>query len=378
MEQEERAYYIDWIKIGVVLLLVPFHAAISFTIHGDVPIKYPVHVPVLEAFMAFLSIWMMPILFLISGMSSYYSLRKRTGEEFMRERLNKLLIPYAAGFILTCPVISYIRALFIGSFDGSLLQFYPHFFNRVYPEGNFSWWHLWFLLYLFIITLILRPVFVRMNENHLRKRIVKLSARFEKGFWIYLIPLPVMIIEMIIRPLFHGAHGLISIWSSLVFYLLLVFMGFCLAMNEKVMDNIERYKLFSLALGAMLSVAIWIWPEIDGRAFSPRLYHAYITFMTFAWMYAILGHGKAFFNMKSKFYSYLNDASFPFYILHYLPVTLLAFFMAGVSVNVWAKYVIIVLGSYAAAFALYEVIRRMPLVGFLFGIKSAQMRVPVE
>jgi hypothetical protein len=35
MAQEPRAYYLDWVRIMVILLLVPFHSAVALTIHGD-------------------------------------------------------------------------------------------------------------------------------------------------------------------------------------------------------------------------------------------------------------------------------------------------------------------------------------------------------
>ena len=377
MNQRDRTYYIDWIRIGVVLLLVPFHSAITFTIQGVMPIKYTQHVPILDVFMWFLSLWIMPILFLISGMSSYYSLQKRTSKEYMRERRNKLLIPFLAGFLLICPAISYFRALFIGSFSDNFLQFYPHFFDKAYPQGNLGWWHFWFLIYLFVFTLILRPVFARMNEESLRARIIKISAHFEKGLWIYLLPIPLMVTEMVLRPLFPGDQNLVWDWANFTFYFLLVFFGFVFAMNEKILDNIQRIRVFSLVIGVTLFATSVVWVMTSAGGSLSRISHAYNTLMIFALIFAILGYAKAFLNMKNRLYSYLNNATFPFYAFHYLPITILAFFIAKESVNVWVKYLIIVFGTYLATFALYEIIKRIPFLRFLFGIKFAGVKYKV-
>ena len=173
MDKGERFYFLDWVKIGVILLLVPFHAAVVFTIHGDMSIKYTQqHVPVLDISIWFLSLWMMPVLFLISGMNSYYSLENRTPKEYMRERYTKLLIPFLASLFLICPIISYFRAIFIESFRDNFVHFYPLFFGKAYPQGNLSWWHFWFLIYLFVFTLILRPFFSRMNRSNIKIKIV--------------------------------------------------------------------------------------------------------------------------------------------------------------------------------------------------------------
>lgn len=373
MNPRDRAYYIDGIRIGVVLLLVPFHAAITFTVHGDVPIKYPQPDLALDILMWFLSLWNMPILFLISGMSSYYSLQERTDQEYMRERRNKLLIPFLAGFLLMCPIISYFRALFIGSFDGNFLEFFPHFFDSAYPPGNLSWWHFWFLIYLYVFTLILRPVFVQMKKDDLRARIIRLTTPFERGLWIYLLPIPFMITEMTLRPSFPGAQSLIWDWANFIFYFLLVFVGFVFEVNEKIIDNIHRIRLFSLTIAVILFSAAVVWSKTGEGGPSYRIYHAYNTLMIFAWIFTILGYAKALFNMKNRLYPYLNQAAFPFYIFHYLPVTILAFLIAKENMNVGFKYLIMVAGTYLVTFALYEIMKRIPFLRFFFGINVSKV-----
>jgi surface polysaccharide O-acyltransferase-like enzyme len=295
----------------------------------------------------------------------------------MRERRNKLLIPFLAGYFLICPAISYFRALFIGSFSDNFLQFYPHFFDKAYPQGNLSWWHFWFLIYLFVFTLILRPVFVRMNKENLRARIIKISAHFEKGLRVYLLPIPLMVTEMVLRPLFPGVQNLIWDWANFTFYFLLVFFGFVFAMNEKILDNIQRIRVFSLVIGVTLFATSVVWAMTSAGGSVSRIFHAYNTLMIFALIFAILGYAKAFLNMKKRLYSYLNNATFPFYAFHYLPITILAFFIAKESMNVWFKYLIVVFGTYLATFALYEIIKRIPFLRFLFGIKFAGVKYKV-
>ena len=44
--------------------------------------------------------WFMVLLFIIAGMSSRYSLQKRTGKQFIKERAVKLLIPSTLGLFV--------------------------------------------------------------------------------------------------------------------------------------------------------------------------------------------------------------------------------------------------------------------------------------
>jgi peptidoglycan/LPS O-acetylase OafA/YrhL len=326
-------------------------------------------VPGLDIFTWLLSLWIMPALFLVSGMSAYFSLRSRTGKEFMRERYQKLLLPFFAGVVLICPIMAYLRALFMGAVQGDFVHFYPLFFNGGYPKGNFNWGHLWFLLYLFVFTAILRPLLVYMKREDVQARLVDMSAILGKGLFVYLPALPLMVTEALLRPSFPGMQNLYWDWANFIFYLVLVFYGFLLATNKKIVDNIERIRVFSLVLGAALFALVAI-PATSGvRGFMGRAYHAYNALMVFAWVYAVLGYAKALVNRRCRIYSYLNSASFPFYIFHFLPVTVAAYFVARMEIDVWWRYLIIVACSYPATFAVYEIVKRIPLIRFLFGIK---------
>ena len=108
----------------------------------------------LRSIMIFLHNWRMPLLFLLSGAGTYFALGKRTPGQYLSERFKRLFIPLVAGIFILVPVQVYIEK---ASVYGSLLDFYPHMFEGIYPEGNFSWHHLWFIAYLFVIALFISP-----------------------------------------------------------------------------------------------------------------------------------------------------------------------------------------------------------------------------
>ena len=370
MAQDSRAYYLDWIRIIVILLLVPFHSAITFTVHGDGFIKYPQNVPLMDDFLWFLSIWIMPVLFLISGMSAYFALERRTPAQFARERRSKLLLPLGAGFLLVCPPLSYLRALFMGSFHGSLIQFYPHFFNGAYPRGNLNWGHLWFLAYLFVFTLILLPLFVRMRREPLRTRLAEASAVLEKGLWIYLIAAPLMITESVLRPIFTGMQNLIWDWANFIFYLALVFYGFIFAINGRILGNVQRIRAIFLGMGIVLFAGAVASRRMGVASPLARVFPAYNVLMVFSWVFAVLGYAKKLLNMRNRVYSFLNEASFPFYVFHFLPITMVAYFIARANGNVWLKYILLVVVAYPSTFGLYGIVRRIPYLRGAFGIRA--------
>lgn len=56
----------------------------------------------LTAFNAFLEIWHMPLLFVLSGAGTWFALGSRTAREYARERVFRLFVPLVCG-ILTFP-----------------------------------------------------------------------------------------------------------------------------------------------------------------------------------------------------------------------------------------------------------------------------------
>jgi glucans biosynthesis protein C len=367
MGQRTRAYYLDWIRIVVILLLVPFHSAVTFSAHADGFIRYPLNVPGIDGFLWFLSLWIMPILFLTAGFSANYALEKRRAEEFARERRDKLLTPLLAGMLLVCPPMSYLRALFMGTFHGGLVGFYPRFFYGFYPHGNLNWGHLWFLAYLFVFSSILLPLFVRINRGVPRARLVKASAILEKGLCLYLVTIPLMVTETILRPIFPGFQNLVWDWANFVFYLALVLYGFIFALNERIVENIQRIRAVTFWL-AILLYAGAVTLRITGISLGV-FYPAYNVLMVFSLMFTVLGYAKTLLNTRSRPYDYLNKASFPFYIFHFLPITVAAYFFARADISVWLKWFLLIVVSYPATFVLYEMVRRVPYLRSVFGMR---------
>ncbi len=371
MDRIQRLWYMDWIRIIVILILVPFHSAVTCTTYGDAFIKFNQKVPVLNAFIWFMSIWIMPVLFMVSGMSSYFSMQHRTAGQYTRERYRKLIIPLFAGLLTVCTILSYFRALYLGTFHGTYLKFYPHFFtDGLAPKGNLNWGHLWFLAYLFLFSMILLPVFKYLNKENIKEKVRRASARFEKGLWIFFLALPIMLTETILRPRFPETLDLVTDWANVALYLILTLYGFMFALNQRMLDNIERFRIFSLVSGIALFASAYILKGDIHSSSTTFMIPAYNALMKFTWILTALGYAKKYLNHDNRPHSYLVNASFPVYIFHYLPITVIAYFIARSDMDIWLKYGILVVSAYPLTFAMYEILKKIPYVRFAFAIKQ--------
>lgn len=153
-QKQERQYYIDWLRIILILSVFLFHVGMIFN-------SWPWHIKndqqyggLLKQIMTFLHYWRMPLLFMLSGAGTYFALGKRTPGQYLSERFRRLIIPLVVGIFTLVPVQVYIEKI---SQYSSLIAYYPHMFEGIYPEGNFSWHHLWFIAYLFVVSLFISP-----------------------------------------------------------------------------------------------------------------------------------------------------------------------------------------------------------------------------
>jgi fucose 4-O-acetylase-like acetyltransferase len=150
---------IDILRVVAMLVVLVVHSAEPFNPWDDWHVRSPERSRWLGELVLFLAPWVMPLFMLLAGASAWHSLGRRSARAYVHERVTRVLLPLAAGILILVPPQMYIDRRERGLFDGSLLEFYPHFFDGLYPNGNFGWLHLWFLGLLALFALITLPLF---------------------------------------------------------------------------------------------------------------------------------------------------------------------------------------------------------------------------
>jgi glucans biosynthesis protein C len=355
--ENKRLYYIDWLRVMVILSLIPFHAALTFNGNGDVYLKAPLHdiriLPLLSI-TSTLGSFFMTLLFFLSGIASYYSFQKRSKDAYRKERTRKVLYPLILGTLLICPVQAYFKGLYEG-FSGNLFSFLPEFFSKIFYYMGYG--HLWFLLYLYIFSSITVPLFARWLDK--KERLSKLSAFICKGKNIYLPILFIIFAEMLLRPFFNSGQTFFMDWANDVVYFSIFIFGFIFGSDEKIQERLERFAGAAIAILILLSIlyvtsdyirltgtniGYWglLWPLTKG-------FYECSAIIMLVWL------GKKYLNKKSTVLSYLSKASFTYYVYHFLPVSMFTYYILKTDMNVFVKYLSIVLLSYLFVFIVYEI-----------------------
>jgi hypothetical protein len=324
--------------------------------------------------MRFLSQWRMPLLFMISGAGVYFALGRRSGGAFLAERTKRILLPLIFGmFVIVPPQIYYERLTQGATF--TYLEFYRTVFNFIpYPEGSFSWHHLWYLAYIFTYSLICLPLFLYLRREKGKKTLQSLTQLISAKAGIYLLMIPLFISEASLRPFWPTNQNLIADWANFTLSLLLFIYGFIICSNEKIRQRIEDQRYFSLGIATVaftvLVIYYWIqWP--DPSPAGMVLYRALTVVNGWCWLMAIFGFARKHLNFSNSFLRYANEAVYPFYILHQTIIICIAYYMINWQMSIALKFAIISVSMFLLTWFLYEcIIRRVNFLRVLFGLKS--------
>lgn len=347
-----RKHYIDNLRNLTILLLFPVH---TFMIWNDFGSRFYVwqgENKILSTLIVLVNPWFMPILFVLAGMSARYALDKRTNKEFIMQRINKLFIPFISGMVILVPFQTLYARKFFDNYDGSLpgnwLYFFTHLTDFSGYDGAFTPGHLWFILFLFIISMITLVLFYFAPYE-------KVSGSMEKmpAFGVLLLFIPVWLMYYL------GNFGGFSIGKNLALYLI----GYYVLSNDLIMNKLEksiRWMLCLCVIGTIVSVAMYYKFSYYGDL--------WVNFIGWVSILVLLVAGKKFLNERTCFTEYFNRASYPIYILHQSILVALAYYIVQVSDILSVQVSGICIGSFVLTVLAYHLIRLVPGVRRMIGI----------
>jgi len=373
---DARRADLDWLRVLAFALLILYHAGMPWSGWGwHIEAEEPLDA--LRAVMRFMNRWRMPLIFLVSGAAIALALGQRSPLEFVRDRMRRLLLPLLFGMVVLVPPQVWVERRYRGQFAGSFVEFLPRAFDGVYPAGNLSWHHLWFLAYVLVLTLILLPFFVWARSPAGAARLdalADLSARFRLS---WMLALPVAATLLWLQPLSSNPNGLIGDWFGLAYYGLFLLFGAVVFRAPRWLDALARDRWFALAVGVATWTAlnlIFIRGEVRPRiAADERLWFVLVQAInTVAWLLTILGFARRYLVARPPFLAAATEAVYPFYMLHQTITVLVAWGVLALGIAPAAGYLVTVFATFAGSAALYLLlIRSRRWLRPLFGMKPA-------
>jgi hypothetical protein len=332
-------------------------------------------------FVAFLAPWGMPFFFLLAGAGTWFALQRRTARQFAGERFRRLLVPFLVGCALFTPLMTYIEWQFrlgVGTYEGSYL---PFLFVERFAGWNptiFGWlgYHLWFLGYLFVDSLLLLPLYEWLKGEAGRRVVSWLARLCEHRGGILVFILPLLLFQLGLRPFFPDERN----WADFFYYLVFLLAGYVLYADERFLRAVRRDRWLVLAVGiaALLGlVAMFAMGDAETLFSTPSnpgfyLFWACAVVDAWCWSVVMLYVGMRFLDFSNKWTRYGQEAILPFYVLHQPVIFAIAFYVVQWEAGVTVKMLAVTLGSFVVTAAGYELlIRRVAPLRALFGMKRS-------
>jgi glucan biosynthesis protein C len=377
-----RLHYLDWIRVLAVFGVFMFHALHAF---DGIPwfIKNEeISFPITGILMLFFP-WGLPLFFMVSGASAYFALRKRNNNQFIIERISRLLIPLIVGSILLSPIQAYVVALHQGTFTGSFAAYLttlPERFVFMFSPKMFSiWgWHLWFLGYLVSFALLTIPLF-RYLEKAERSPMDGLAAFVDHtrgGLLVLLLPL------LLVRGILHGIAPLEHGWTDFTYYLLFYIYGFVFFSDERFLKAVRRDWYIGVGIGLLGVVTIGVgsttgfigddaWEPINGYNLGSLTLNVAMPVAALCWGLAVLAFAEWRFNFDNALLRYGQRAIVPFYVLHQPIIFVALLYIVEWNADLGMKVLTTVGLSLVITLAIYElIINRLSPLRSAFGMKA--------
>lgn len=369
----ERIHSLDALRAIMMLLGIVFHAGISYCVYdqGDTwPLKDTRSTSFLMDYITgYIHVFRMPIFFVVSGFFGALLFYERSPFLMLENRFKRVLLPFIVFVFLMWPILG-----------GSYMFTYEAFMGDVTPQvsGGFhlgllvpqSSFHLWFLQYLFMLSVIGFGLAVALkNMPGLTNTMTKLMSRIlsNKILKIVLLTLLVFFVLLIInKEWINTTNHFTPEWKTLLFYGVFYFYGWILFKSKTQLNSFKKndWVLF------IISLVLYAFILFFKKTFPLHLLMLLNALAVSISFFSITGLFIRYFSQPSIRMRYVSDASYWIYIIH-MPFTL--FFsglLAGIPVGGIIKFILIMIVTSMIALVTYHLFVRSSFIGqFLNGRK---------
>jgi len=359
---------LDWIRVSAFGLLILYHVALVYA-----PYDWHIHsahtFPWLHEALLLTNPWRLTLLFLVSGAALRFMTARRTAAQTLKARAERLIPPLLFGALVLVPIQSWVEALDKGGFTGNFADWLWHEFGPAGLADGVPVNHLWFIVYIAVYSLVAVAL---MTRPALMARAEAWLVRNTAGWRILVVPLVYLIvIRIVLFPIFGITNKLT--WDFYNHFLSLgaFLFGFLIVGHQGVWAELERRRHLSLIV-ALIALPIMMWQAAHpggGTWFGvPRA----VVFAIDQWavITAILGYGSRYLRKTpGPALPYLVDATFPLYLAHQTVLVVAVWFIRPANLPAPLEAACLVGVTFGVSLLIYEVVRRIPLIRPLWGLK---------
>ncbi len=365
---KSRIYFLDNLRTFLIFLVVLLHAAITYS-HGMDSfwaVVDPKKSEGLALVNMYLDLFVMFIIFFISGYFIPYSVKNKSSWEFIKSKFRRIMIPWLLAVLTLIPAY---KAIFLFSRGLPQEKWYTYFtfFQRAgtdlsfYPNHPTQSW-LWFLPVLFVFQII----FLGLSKTRISKAQVSLKTAV---ILTLLLGLGYSMIISItgLKGWFHSA--LLDFQRERLLVYFMSFLLGALSYKLRIFDSGKKNTKYYIIANVVLTIALGIFTIVALNMFfniiEPNrnyflisdnmdkvLYYTTALLSMLSFLYVFIHVFRFHFNKTTSMMENLNKSSYSVYIIHMLVLSIIALALVPLEIPAFLKFVILTLCTYSISNAI--------------------------
>lgn len=367
----ERIYFLDGLRAVLLLLGIPYHAALAFSGEIWLVTNNQASAP-LVLFSEFLHIWRMPTFYVVAGFFAVLILRRRRSAAWLRGRFKRLGVPLLAGMLLLSPiqwaVLSYQETGSVGDTWSTIVE----------RAGTPSWWwtmHLWFLLELLIYCTILGGIAASSWRERVGSWARRLTIWYGRRPFVAACAIlglagVVVITGLATWQAVDGQtlfHGLVS--RNLIIFAPAFVVGCLLGSSADALIDFGRASwAVTLPIACVAVLGILLLAGFSDSVVTLSIHAVLWTVGGLTIAAIVFRLARSGMNRESFLISWVVDASLIVYLVHQPFILMVAPVVSGWGIPPLAGWAVTMVVVAVASFATYELVNLIP--GLRFGLSG--------
>lgn len=333
---EGSTYYFNNVRSVIVILVVVLHAALAYCANSNAwwIVVNSEKTIVADIISGVLDMYLMPVLFFISGYFTLSSFKRGTKRQFLLKKAKTLLLPLFLGLIILNPflvfMISFTRGAASASFLLYAVRYYSKFLDvplnivqdRTKDPYFFSQYHFWYISLLFLFFVAFTLFYAAYERLHKSGRIKAHRLWRNTGYGYVILICISSLAYFFMYTIFGDSWFVISLIqfqiSRILPYCFFFTFGIIASGTEAKYANPRRPFTILVSVVALSVASLAVYRRIlSNPDLTLTLIYSFIRYtLCTLGLISVLEIGRRFFNRNTRLNDFINYYSFGCYILH--------------------------------------------------------------
>ncbi|HCY80982.1 MAG TPA: hypothetical protein DHV22_04925, partial [Xanthomarina gelatinilytica] len=170
--------------------------------------------------------------------------------------------------------------------------------------------------------------------------------------------------------------------SSTLFYGFFFVAGIVMAVTPNIWISLKKNRKPSFIISLVVLVLFYVYYYLPSELASSYLslssrwdiWYGISSLLSWSLLITALGYGQVWMNRQSKLLAKLNEAIYPFYILHQTVIVVFAYYIVQLDLSIGAKLLLLLFSTFPTIVILYRfLVYPFKVTRLFFGMKQKRM-----